>query len=91
MATDIDDPDLTLAELFRLWPEVAPVFWRFGTACVGCPIAPFHTVRDACTEYRLDEAAFRAALAAAVKGSPLLGAGLAMRRGGGCEGDARRG
>ena len=62
MTADIDDPDLSLADLFRLWPEVAPVFWRHGTACVGCPIAPFHTVRDTCTEYRLDEAAFRAEL-----------------------------
>ena len=65
MTADIDDPDLPLAEIFRLAPEVAPVFWRHRMACVGCPIAPFHTVRDACIEYRLDEAAFRAALRAA--------------------------
>jgi hybrid cluster-associated redox disulfide protein len=65
MTVDIDDPDLPLAEIFRLSPRVAPVFWRHRMACVGCPIAPFHTVRDACIEYRLDEAAFRAALRAA--------------------------
>ncbi len=65
MTADIDDPDLPLVELFRLWPEVAPVFWRHGTACAGCPIAPFHTVRDTCAEYRLDEATFRAELRAA--------------------------
>lgn len=64
--TDIDDPELPLAELFRSWPGVAPVFWRHRVACVGCPIAPFHTVRDTCAEYGLDEAAFRAALRAAV-------------------------
>lgn len=64
--TDIDDPDLTLAELFRAWPGVAPAFWRRGLACVGCPIAPFHTVLDACAEYRLDETEFRGALRAAV-------------------------
>lgn len=66
MPADIDDPDLSLAEMFRLWPEVAPVFWRHGIACVGCPIAPFHTVVDTCAEYRRDEAAFRAELRAAV-------------------------
>ncbi len=65
MTADIDDPDLTLAELFRAWPAVAPVFWRHRVACVGCPIAPFHTVIDTVTEYRLDEAAFRAELRAA--------------------------
>ena len=32
-------------------------------ACVGCPIAPFHTVADACAEYALAEGRFRAALA----------------------------
>lgn len=65
MTVDVDDPELALAELFHACPAVATVFWRHGTACVGCPIAPFHTVRDTCAEYRLDEAAFRAELRAA--------------------------
>jgi hypothetical protein len=34
--------------------------------CIGCPITPFHTVIDACAEYNLDEAAFRAELRAAI-------------------------
>jgi hybrid cluster-associated redox disulfide protein len=65
MVRDIDDPDLPLGELFRRWPEVAPVFWRHGAACVGCPIAPFHTVVDTCAEYHLDEAVFRTELRSA--------------------------
>jgi hybrid cluster-associated redox disulfide protein len=65
MTPDIDDPNLPLAELFRAWPCSARVFWAHRTACVGCPIAPFHTLRDTCAEYRLDEAALRAALRAA--------------------------
>jgi hybrid cluster-associated redox disulfide protein len=64
---DPDDPDLPLADLFRAWPQSARLFLAHRTACVGCPIAPFHTVRDACAEYRLDEAAFRAALAALIR------------------------
>ena len=64
---DIDDPDLVLADLFRAWPQSARVFWAHRTACVGCPIAPFHTLRDICAEYRLDEAAFRTALRAAIR------------------------
>jgi len=45
---DIDDPNLTLADIFQSWPGAAPIFWRHGVACVGCPIAPFHTVVDTC-------------------------------------------
>ena len=67
MCPDPDDPDLALADLFRAWPEAARVFWAHRTACVGCPIAPFHTLRDTCAEYHLDEAALRAALRAAIR------------------------
>lgn len=72
MTPDIDDPDLPLTEIFRTWPETARVFWAYRTACVGCPIAPFHTVIDTCAEYRLDEATFRADLrrAAGIESPP---------------------
>lgn len=63
----LDDPDLPLRELFDHWPETASVFLSRDMVCFGCPIAPFHTVTNACAEYRLDEAAFRAELSAAVK------------------------
>ena len=59
---EIDDPDLTLGVLIDLWPATVPVFLTHGMLCFGCPIAPFHTVVDACLEYRLDEGCFRAAL-----------------------------
>jgi hybrid cluster-associated redox disulfide protein len=61
---DIDDPALPLVTLLRTWPETARVFFAQRTACVGCPIAPFHTVADACAEYRIEEARLRAALRA---------------------------
>lgn len=59
---DFDDPDLPLTLLFDAWPAVAPVFLARRMLCPGCPIAPFHTITDACAEYGLDEAAFRADL-----------------------------
>ncbi|WP_212524070.1 DUF1858 domain-containing protein [Actibacterium sp. MT2.3-13A] len=59
---DIDDSDLPLSELFACWPEAATVFLERRMICPGCPIAPFHTVTDACAEYDLDEGAFRAEL-----------------------------
>ncbi|MFN7225154.1 MAG: hypothetical protein ACK4MS_14150 [Paracoccaceae bacterium] len=64
----MDDPDLPLAMLFYRWPAASSVFHARRMVCFGCPIAPFHTVIDACAEYGLDEALFRAELRAAVKG-----------------------
>jgi hybrid cluster-associated redox disulfide protein len=61
----IDDPDLELSRLFELWPAAAQVFLDRRMLCFGCPIAPFHTVIDACLEYHLDEEAFRAEIRAA--------------------------
>lgn len=61
-----DDPDLALSRLFEAWPHAArPFLWR-GMLCPGCPIAPFHTVTDACAEYDLDEDAFREEIARAL-------------------------
>ncbi|MCR8723399.1 DUF1858 domain-containing protein [Frigidibacter sp. ROC022] len=62
----IDDPDLPLERMFRDWPETVPVFLAHQMLCFGCPIAPFHSVVDACIEYGLDEARFRAELRQAV-------------------------
>ncbi len=62
----LDDPDLSLHLLFEQWPQTAAVFLSRRMLCFGCPITPFHTVIDACLEYGLDEAAFRAELRAAV-------------------------
>lgn len=59
---DPDDPDLPLADLFAHWPEMVAVFLAYRMLCPGCPIAPFHTVIDACEEYGLREQAFRAML-----------------------------
>ena len=61
----LDDPDMTLAELMTRWPVTIPVFVRHKMFCVGCLISPFHTVIDACDEYGLDEDAFFAELKAA--------------------------
>ena len=62
----LDDPDMVLSVLFDCWPETSQVFLSRRMLCFGCPIAPFHTVIDACAEYGLDEVAFRADLRAAV-------------------------
>ncbi len=56
---DIDDRDLPLQVVFDRWPATAAVFLSRHMLCFGCPIAPFHTVVDACLEYGLSECSFR--------------------------------
>ena len=44
------------------WPATIRVFLDFKMGCVGCPIACFHTVDDACGEHHVDRDAFLKAL-----------------------------
>ena len=62
----LDDPELMLSNVMRLWPQTIPVFLRHGMLCVGCVVNPFHTIADACLEYDLDEQEFLAELQSAV-------------------------
>ena len=64
---DIDNPDLPLLAMFDGQPATVSVFLAHRMLCFGCPIAPFHTVIDACQEYGLDEMTFRRELRAALR------------------------
>ena len=50
-------------------PETIRVFLQFRMGCVGCPIACFHTVDDACREHGVDRAAFLDALRSVAAGA----------------------
>jgi hybrid cluster-associated redox disulfide protein len=54
-------------EVMRDWPATIRVFLDFRMRCVGCPIACFHTVDDACREHHVDRTAFLAALRVAAR------------------------
>ena len=45
-------------------PATLRVFVDFRLGCVGCPIATFHSVDDACKEHGVDRDEFLAALRA---------------------------
>jgi hybrid cluster-associated redox disulfide protein len=49
-------------EVMRSDPTTIRVFLDFKMGCVGCPIACFHTVADACAEHGIDRGAFLRAL-----------------------------
>lgn len=55
-------PDLLVDDVMRRWPATIRVFLQFKFLCVGCPIACFHTVSQACREHHTDEPTFLAAL-----------------------------
>ena len=45
--------DLCVADIMRRWPTTIRVFMDSGMKCIGCPIAPFHTLADAALEHSL--------------------------------------
>jgi len=53
------DEDMTMDEIMRRWPATIRVVLDYGMLCVGCPIAPFHTVEDAVKEHEVDGDRFR--------------------------------
>lgn len=64
------DPDLSLNDLMKNWPETIPVFLQHHMLCVGCYVGPFHTVQDACRVYELNVETFYAELVATLTSPP---------------------
>jgi hybrid cluster-associated redox disulfide protein len=61
--------ELTVDEVMRQWPPTIRVFLDFSMHCVGCPIAPFHSVEEACREHGIDLAEFFQRLQTAARSS----------------------
>lgn len=60
------EPYLLVDDVMTRWPATIRVFLDFKLGCVGCPIASFHSVDDACREHGIDDASFMRALRGAV-------------------------
>ena len=56
------ESDTLVDDVMRQTPATIRVFLDFRMKCVGCPIACFHTVEDACREHGIEMARFLAAL-----------------------------
>lgn len=48
--------DMSVSEIMARWPPTIRVFIDRHMHCVGCPIAPFHTILEAAEEHGLDVA-----------------------------------
>lgn len=46
--------DMSMDDIMQAWPATIGVLIRHHMLCVGCPIAPFHTLSDACREHGID-------------------------------------
>jgi hybrid cluster-associated redox disulfide protein len=45
--------DSLVQQVVELYPQTIPTFNRLGMLCVGCFIAPHHTIADCAREYAL--------------------------------------
>ena len=60
------DSEMTTDALMRRWPRTIPVLIQQGMLCVGCPIAGFHTLTEACNQHGVEFNGFIAALERAI-------------------------
>ena len=60
------DNSLLVSDVLTKYPQTAQVFLNHQMLCVGCLVAPFHTLADACLEHGLDEDVFLADLTRAI-------------------------
>lgn len=65
------DPNMSMEDVMRRWPASIAVLIRHGMHCVGCHIAHFHSIAEACRDHRIDEADFLKGLERAVAGGPV--------------------
>lgn len=67
--------DITVSEIMSRWPDTMRLFIDRHLLCVGCPIAPFHTLSDVAEEHGVDlddltEAVTEVVAKSATRGTP---------------------
>ena len=60
------DSHFLVDDVMTCWPATIRVFLDFKLGCIGCPIASFHSVDDACREHGVACDDFMAALRNAI-------------------------
>lgn len=82
MKAPVFSSDLSVEHILAEWPQTLPVFIRFHMLCIGCPIAPFHTLGEACLAHEIGleqvEAALRSAVSSGLPQSPAGGAAAGL-------------
>ena len=52
------DPEMPVDTVMRTWPATIRIFLDRRMLCVGCHIAAFHTIAEACRFHGIDEEEF---------------------------------
>jgi hybrid cluster-associated redox disulfide protein len=65
------EPTQLVDDVMRRWPMTIRAFLTHKMHCVGCPIACFHTLADACREHGADQAEFLADLRVIIAQAPV--------------------
>ena len=60
------DPNITVTELLKTYPEVIPVFIHRQMMCVGCDMSAFERVQDAARIYGINPDTFLGELLEAI-------------------------
>jgi hybrid cluster-associated redox disulfide protein len=71
--------EMTVDNVMRRWPSTIRIFLDFGMHCVGCPIATFHSVDEACREHGIDPGRFLESLRATAQPAQARGSAGAGR------------
>ena len=50
--------EMAVDEVIRRWPATIRAFLDFRMRCVGCPIASFHSIDEACGEHKVNAGMF---------------------------------
>lgn len=61
------DPKTTVSDVLNRHPPTMRVFIDHGMTCIGCVIAPYHTIEEACAEYNLAVERFMREIALALE------------------------
>ncbi len=56
------DPDQSIDDIMRVWPQTIAIILGYDMLCVGCPLASFHTSVDAAIEHSVNVEDFLNAL-----------------------------
>ncbi|WP_119390973.1 DUF1858 domain-containing protein [Taklimakanibacter lacteus] len=59
--------DQIVDDVMRELPPAIAIFLRYGMLCVGCPVAPFHTLEEACRAHGVEQELFLTALRAVLQ------------------------
>lgn len=62
MAIGLDD---MVDDVLRRYPATFRVFLNYKLRCIGCPVACFHSIGEACRAHDVEPAIFLSALQAA--------------------------